>query len=157
MPERLLSFLLKFIFVSGLLALLWFWKGLELYQVLSVGTVNFISGIAITNLTLPVPTAFFHNLIPFTALILISPPYFNLQKLWLLLLGWFILFVEHLVVAVILYFLLDFWQVSQSTYELLFTPLSVLSGAFPFILWLVLLKDRVKQLFVKPAHSNSPK
>lgn len=157
MPERLLSFLLKFIFVSGLLVLLWFWKGLELYQGLFIGTVNFISIIAIAHLTLPVPTTFFHNLIPFTALILISPPYFNLRKLWLLLLGWFILFVEHLAVAIVLYLLLDFWQVSQSTYEWLFTPLSILSGAFPFILWLALLKARVKQAFVKPAYSNSPK
>ncbi|OGC93445.1 MAG: hypothetical protein A2142_05315 [candidate division Zixibacteria bacterium RBG_16_48_11] len=157
MPERLLKFLLKFIITSIPLALLWLWQGANNYEKLFVKAVNFSSQLFLTNLFLPIPSTFFHNLVPFTALIIITPPLLVLRKLWQLVLGWVIIFLEHILVSLALYLFLDVWKLSESTYNWLFTPLSILSGTFPFVLWLVLLRQDIKSLFLKPVHSNSPR
>ena len=156
MPERLFRFFLKFLLVSVVLSFLWVWRLNQDYVSFFVTTVHFFSFLSGLNLSLPIPTSFFHNLIPFTALMLVTPPVLSPKRFWLLLAGWLIVVLEHLLVSVYLYQLLDVWKVSDSTYSW-FTPLSILSGTFPFLLWLLLLREQTKLLFIRRAYSNSPK
>lgn len=157
MLEKIFSFFLKFLLLSALLFVLWLWKLNTLYQNLFVGLVNVFSGMLGTNLGLPIPSEFFHNLIPFTALMLVTFGLIGWRRLWLLILGWLILLLQHLLVGVYIYLLLDILKLSGSTYISFFTPLPVLSGIFPFVLWFLLLREDVKMVLAKPAHSRSPK
>ncbi|OGC76549.1 MAG: hypothetical protein A2Z27_02330 [candidate division Zixibacteria bacterium RBG_16_50_21] len=157
MPEKLLRFSFKFLAVSAPLALLWFWKLQGYYEKLFIAVVGFLSVIFRTNLHLPIPAAFFHNLIPFTSLILISAPKLKVRVIWLLLVGWLILLAEHLFLSLILFLLLNLWKVGDSLYNWLFTPLSVVSGAFPFFLWILLMRMEISQLFLPKPYSSSPR
>ena len=150
MAEKLLKFFLKFLVASAPLALFWLWKGAAGYEKFFITVVNQFSQLAQINLTLPVPSTFFPNLIPFTALILITPPVLRLSRLPLLLLGWLVVFLEHLLLSLLLYLFLDLWKLSESTYNWLFTPLSILNGTFPFLLWLFLLKKEIRSAFLRP-------
>ena len=150
MPERLLKFFLKFLVASAPLAIFWLWKGAAGYEKFFITVVNQFSQLAQINLTLPVPSTFFPNLIPLTALMLITPPALRLSRLPLLLLGWLVIFLEHLLLSLLLYLFLDLWKLSESTYNWLFTPLSILNGTFPFLLWLFLLKKEIRSAFLGP-------
>jgi len=157
MAEKLLKFFLKFLVASAPLALFWLWKGAAGYEKFFITVVNQFSQLAQINLTLPIPSTFFPNLVPFTALMLITPPALRLGRLPLLLLGWLVIFLEHLLLSLLLYLFLDLWKLSESTYNWLFTPLSILNGTFPFLLWLFLLKKEIRSTFLRPDYSNSPK
>jgi|GEM_PF-1189544 len=157
MAEKLLRFFLKFVLASALLALIWFWKGAQGYERFFVAVVNMVTQTARINLSLPIPSTFFPNLIPFLSLMLITPPILSLNRFFLIGAGWIVLFLEHLLLSLALYLFIDIWKLSDSTYNWLFTPLSILNGTFPFLLWLFLLKKEIRSAFLSPNYSNSPK
>ena len=150
MKENLLKFLVKFLLVSLPLFTFWFWLGDDWYSVFYEKLVFVLFKIFQKDSSnFPIPTSFFNNLVPFTVLMIITPGIHYIRKIYLILFGNLIILAEHLLVGIILYFLDFVLKVSDQTFSLILTPLSILSGTFPFLLWLILASEEIKSWFWK--------
>lgn len=150
MREKLWVFIAKFVGVSLILFVLWYWKGQDYYIKILDSFLTFvlitISGIDIEYFSYPVDI--FNNLIPFVSLMIITR-YMKFKKR-MSKLGWglLILVLWHIVLSQAIYFLHDQYQRTSELYEKFSVPLYLFSETLPFLLWILLARKQVVDLFM---------
>ncbi len=150
MREKLWVFIAKFVGVSLVLFVLWYWKGQDYYIKILDSFLTFvlitISGIDIEYFSYPVDI--FNNLIPFVSLMIITR-YMKFKKR-MSKLGWglLILVLWHIVLSQAIYFLHDQYQRTSELYEKFSVPLYLFSETLPFLLWILLARKQVVDLFM---------
>ncbi len=143
-------FIAKFVGVSLILFVLWYWKGQDYYIKILDSFLTFvlitISGIDIEYFSYPVDI--FNNLIPFVSLMIITR-YMKFKKR-MSKLGWglLILVLWHIVLSQAIYFLHDQYQRTSELYEKFSVPLYLFSETLPFLLWILLARKQVVDLFM---------
>jgi hypothetical protein len=148
MREKLLWFIAKFLIVSFALFLLWQWKIENLYILFLNGVIYHI----LIFLTFKIryyysPTEFFYSLIPFVSLMIITREVELKKRLLYLVLGFLIIMAWHIISYEIVFELYDRYLHRRRLLDFAIKPFYLLSGALPFILWLILLRKTLWKLF----------
>jgi len=148
MKEKLLWFIAKFLIASFALFALWLWKGEEVYMYFLNGFVYPI----LTFLTFKIryyysPTEFFYSLIPFISLMIITQGVKLKKRLIYLGSGLLIIMGWHIFSYEMVYELHQRYLNRPRFLEFIMKPFYLLSGALPFILWLVFLRKTLWRLF----------
>jgi hypothetical protein len=146
--EKLWLFIAKFILVSLPLFALWMWKGEAWYleflrQLLTLLLIK-LAGLSVG--CFPAPKPILLNLIPFVSLIVITEKIELKVRLIRLAEGLLILIAWHMILTELVYLLLD-CQATTPAYEKFSVPLYLLSGAIPFVLWILFAPKQVASLF----------
>lgn len=151
MKEKLLWFIAKFLIVSLVLFALWQWKIEDLYMLFLNGVVYHI----LTFFTFKIrynysPTQFFYSLIPFVSLMIITREVQLKKRLLYLVAGSLIIMAWHIISYEIVFELYDRYLQRRRILDFAIKPFYLLSGALPFILWLVFLRNTLWRLFSAP-------
>jgi hypothetical protein len=152
MKEKFLPFILKFIAVSLILFVFWFWKGENYYFLFFNSMVSPLLKIfGINLLPLPILYAQFNIFLPFTSLLLITPGIKPQKKLQKLLLGLFLIFLWQILTAVIFFLFLGQLgnpdEDPSSVGFALYFFICILNYSIPFVLWLILARKNLYTWF----------
>jgi len=142
-----IHFIVKFIWVSGPLFVLWYWKGQDQYLVLFNYALTFllIKTAGFNLQYFPAPKDIFNNLIPFISLMLITRGIPSRKRVIWLVEGLLILIGWHMVLTEVVYFL----GVDSPTYDKFSVPIYLFSETLPFILWILFARRQVAGLFLR--------
>jgi len=141
MREKLLWFILKFLGVSFVLFIIWWWKIQGFYL---LAFENFVE-LLWTDSKIPKSSIWiFSNLIPFASLMIITKGLKINERLKKLGWGILILILWH-VVSVLIFFYST--SIRLEPVRILFYTLYFLSIALPFFLWLIFFRRKLKGLF----------
>lgn len=148
MREKLLWFIAKFLVASFVLFALWLWRGEDLY-------IYFLNGVIypiLTFLTLTIryyysPTEFFYSLIPFISLMSITRGVKLKKRIIYLASGILIIMGWHIFSYEMVYELHQRYLNRPRFLDFIMKPFYLLSGALPFILWLLFLRKNLWRLF----------
>ncbi len=149
MKEKLWIFIAKFVLVSLGLFVLWYWKGQELYiSILDDSLYLFLHTLLGVNAQCAFPKDIFNNLLPFVALMVITRGMRFGKRASMLGWGLLILIAWHVVLSKIIYFLHPEPGVISQWYEKFSVPLYLFSETLPFLLWILLARKQVAELFM---------
>jgi hypothetical protein len=149
MREKLWLFIVKFLVVSLPLFVLWYWKGQDLYiSILDNSLYFFFHTLLGVNSDFTFPKDIFNNLIPFVALMVITRGMKFKKRVTKLGWGLLILILAHVVLSKLIYFLSPEPGVVSKLYEKLSVPLYLFSESLPFLLWILLARKQVVDLFM---------
>jgi archaeosortase B (VPXXXP-CTERM-specific) len=147
--EELWVFIAEFLLVSLPLFILWYWKGLDLYiSILDDSLYFFFHTLLGVNSEFSFPKDIFNNLIPFVALMLITRGMKFKKRASKLGWGVLILILGHVILSKLVYFLNPEPGVVSKLYEKLSVPLYLFSETLPFLLWILLARKQVVDLFI---------
>ena len=141
MREKLLWFILKFLGISFVLFIFWWWKIQGFYLLFFESFVQFLgvdSGIHQSSVWI------FSNLIPFASLMIITRGFKINERLKKLGWGILILIIWHFISILIFFYSTG---VRLEPVRIIFYTLYFLSVALPFFLWLVFFRKKLKGLF----------
>jgi hypothetical protein len=149
MREKLWVFIAKFLLVSLPLFVLWYWKGQDLYiSILDDSLYFFLHTLLGVNSDFTFPKDIFNNLIPFVALMVITRGMKFKKRVTKLGWGLLILLLGHVILSKLVYFLNPEPGVVSKLYEKLSVPLYLFSETLPFLLWILLARKQVVDLFM---------
>jgi len=149
MKEKLWLFIVKFILVSAPLFLLWRWKGEDWYLVLVNHLYSYIFAriLGLNILFFAPPVAVFLSLLAFISLMIIATGMSVRAKVLRLLAGLMIMVFWHVILVEAVYLLHEGPGVPSPAFARLSGPLYILTGALPFVLWILLAQEQVAGLF----------
>lgn len=148
MKEKPLIFILKVLALSLFLFILWYWKGESYYLSFFDFLMHLFWTLGIKLKYLFCPKEVFNNLIPFISLILLTKDIQLKVRISKLVIGLLILIVGHILLSVGLTLLYQDYQKPLALYYKISYPLYLFFETLPFLLWIILAKKNILNLFM---------
>jgi hypothetical protein len=149
MKEKPGIFILKVLVLSIFLYILWYWKGGYYYlYVLDGFLLHLFRTLGIKIEVFRYQIDIFNNLIPFISLMLLTKDIQFKKRITKLVIGLLILIGCHILLFIESNLLQSDYQTRSVWYYRLNAPLCVFSQALPFLLWVILAKRSLLNLFI---------
>jgi hypothetical protein len=149
MKERPAIFLLKVLGLSLFLYLLWNWKGEGYYlPILEDLLKNLSWALGIRRGGVPFPKYILSNLIPFISFMLITKDLKLMGRISKLIIGLLILSGGHILLGIAVYLLCQGLPTPETWCYKLSILLYTFNGILPFLLWVILAKRNLLNLFI---------
>lgn len=145
MKEKPLIFILKVVALSLFLFILWYWKGEGYYLSVFNFLMHLIRTLGIKMKFLLCPKDTFNNLIPFISLIILTKEMQLKVRISKLVIGLLILIGGHILLSVGLTLLHEDYPALH--YKISY-PLYLFNKTLPFLLWIILAKKNILNLFM---------
>jgi hypothetical protein len=156
MKEKLWVFIVKFLLISVPLSLLWLWRGQTYYLIFLQHALTLIvikiAGFHVKGFPFPVPI--FLNLISFVSLMVITRGIKLKPRIIWLAEGLLILIAGHMILIEAIYAIQLKYQIDSHAYEKLTEPLFLFSQTLSFVLWILLARKQVVELFLRRRGTN---